>query len=392
MKSRYLILTGIIILLIMNCTKPYLPKAITAPYNYLVVEGAINTGGNDSTLIKLSRTVPLNSGGGTKDETGASVTIQDQTGPLFSLREIKPGIYLSDVINLSNMHQYRLNITTADGIKYVTDYITPLQPPPIDSIGFVVKSNGLQIYANTHDPNNSTHYYRWDYTETWQFHSRYFSNYVSSGIGIAVRDTSQYIYECWSNSISTGIILGSSAKLAQDVIYQNPIAFVPSNSEKMEFRYSILLKQYALSADGYNYFELLQKNTDQLGGIFDPQPSQLTGNVHCITDPSVPAIGYITAGSIQQKRIFIDHSQLPVNWVPLYPYDCDQDTALYVNPVTLMNDVQTILQPLNNSNIPTEAIYPGLDHRFPIGFKYSQIDCVDCSVRGTLTKPSFWTN
>jgi len=233
MKSRYLVLAGIIILLIANCTKPYTPAAITKAPNYLVVEGVINTGSNDSTLIKLSRTVPLSAGVGTAPEINAAITIQSDNNQSYNLHELGNGMYVSDNLTLDNTHKYRLSINTTDGKNYVSDYIAPVSTPPIDSIGFTIKSNGLQIYANTHDPKNSTHYYRWDYTETWQFHSKYFSYYISNGVSDMIpRTPSQYIYQCWGNSISNDIVLGSSAKLTQDIIYQNPINFIESTSEK----------------------------------------------------------------------------------------------------------------------------------------------------------------
>jgi len=388
MKSRYLVLTGLIILLMANCTKPYAPAAITKAPDYLVVEGVINTGSNDSTLIKLSRTVPLSAGTGTAPELNAAITIQSDNNQSYNLHELGKGMYISDNLNLDVTHKYRLNINTADGMNYVSDYLTPVATPPIDSIGFTIKSNGLQIYANTHDPKNNTHYYRWDYTETWMFHAKYFSSYITNGIDDVIpRTSSQYIYQCWGNSISNDIVLGSSAKLTQDVIYQNPIIFIESTSEKIETRYSILVKQYALSSAGYNYFEQLRKNTEELGGIFDPQPSQLTGNVHCVTNASIPAIGYVTAGTIQQKRVYIDNDQVPTSWITTYPYDCAQDTALYNNPKTHANDVLRILVPYKNV-IVTSAIY-GMAPK-PVGYLYTYPSCGDCSIRGTTVKPSFW--
>jgi hypothetical protein len=390
MKSRYLVLAGIIILLIANCTKPYTPKAITNAPNYLVVEGIINTGANDSTVIKLSRTIPLSAGVGTNPETGAAVVIQDESGQSYNLNETSPGIYMSDGLNLDNSHKYRLSVNTSDGKKYASDYVTPAQTPPIDSIGFTIKSNGIQIYANAHNSQNNTRYYRWDYNETWEYHAKYFSSYYSDGTKMAQRDASNFIYQCWDSGISNDIILGSSAKLTQDVIYQNPITFIAFSSEKIEMRYTILLKQYALTADGYNYFEQLRKNTEELGGIFDPQPSQLTGNVHCVSDPTLPAIGYVTAGTIQQKRVFIDNAQLPRNWSTTYPYDCTIDTAYYSNPKTTLNDVARFLIPLPESFIALNAIFPPSGPQFPIGFTYTEISCGDCSIRGTLKKPSFW--
>jgi len=378
-----------------NCTKPYTPAAITNTPNYLVVEGVINTGANDSTVIKLSRTVPLSAGVGTAPELGATVTIQSDNSQLYNLHALGNGMYVSDDLTLDNSHKYRLSINTSDGKNYVSDYIAPIPTPPVDSVGFTIKSNGLQVYANTHDPNNSTHYYRWDYIETWAFTSQYFSTFISNGVNDMVQRTpAQYVYQCWGNNISNGILLGTSVRLSQDVIFQEPIAFVESASEKLESKYSILVTQYALNKDGYNYFDELRKNTEELGGIFDPQPTQLTGNVHCTTNPAIPAIGYVTAGTIQQKRIFINNSQVPGTWVTKYPYECKIDTAYYVNPKTGFDDVLILLVPPGSSSDATIPIFPPPPPPQgpikPIAYLYSSIGCVDCSIRGTTVEPSFW--
>ena len=168
------------------------------------------------------------------------------------------------------------------------------------------------------------------------------------------------------------------------------MVFVPSTSEKLETRYSILVKQYALSADAYNYFSILKQNTEELGSIFDTQPSQLTGNVHCTTNATLPVIGYISAGTVQQKRVYINNSQLPTNWVATYPYDCEPDTALFAFPEPgglYLNQVAILLIPLTSEVDITTGVYKGPSL---IGYQYVDPECGDCSIRGTTTQPGFW--
>jgi len=391
MNRIYIILTILIALLAASCTKPYTPKAITGVSNYLVVEGIINTGAGDTTTINLSRTVNISSGVSSTPETGAVITIMDNQNQSYNLTDVGNGVYTSAALTLDNTRQYRLSIHTSDGKTFLSDYQTAVVTPAIDSVGFMIKSNGIQTYVNTHDPANHTHYYRWDYIETWEFHSEYYSSWQSNGTAIVERPTDSLIYLCWANNLSSQILLGSSAKLTQDVIYQFPLTTVASTSEKIESRYSLLVKQYGMTEDAYNYYSELKKNTEELGSIFDAQPTELTGNVHCTTDATLPVIGYITAGTIQQKRIFIDNEQLPPTWITIYPYTCSQDTALFVNARTGANDVEADLVPLPNDDIPTLAVYdPTSPSQTPIGFLYSTIECVDCSIRGTTKQPSFW--
>jgi hypothetical protein len=382
-------LMGLLILLISSCTKPYAPKATTTVTNYLVVEGTINTGNNDSTAIKLSRTVPIESAGGVVAESGAKVIIQDNQNQSYSLTETIPGLYTTGELNLDTTRQYRLNVTTTDGKNYVSDYLAPEANPPIDNVGYNLENDGLQVYVNTHNPKNTTHYYRWDYTETWHFHAKYESEWVTNGTVMVQRTPAQSIYYCWINDLSNDIVLGSSAKLSQDVIYQSPIIFIEATSEKLETRYSILVKQYALNSAGYTYYSELKENTEELGGIFDPQPvTGLTGNMHCTTNPAIPVIGYITASTIQQKRIFIDNMQLPKYFTPIYPFTCEQDSALYDTPPTGSNAVlpDLIYSP---ANIVSQALFhQGATD--PYGFFFTDRDCADCTIRGTTVQPGFW--
>src|SRR6202012_1062500 len=147
------------------------------------------------------------------------------------------------------------------------------------------------------------------------------SSFKSNGDTVLGRDlTNDNINVCWRSDTSSTIVLGSSAKLAHNVIANNPIISITSTSEKIGFEYSILVRQYALTADAYNFYTNLKKNTEQLGSIFDAQPSEISGNIHSVSNPMEPVIGYISVGSTASRRIFIYNKSLP-GWVviPFYP-------------------------------------------------------------------------
>jgi len=380
----YLVLT----LTIIACRKPYNPPEITAPGSYLVVEGAINAG-SDSTIIKLSRTVNLSSGTTNNPETGAIIVVQSNNNNSYPLTETSKGSYSVAGLNLDVTKTYRISIKTANNQQYFSDYVPVKVTPPVDSVGYTVQSNGIQLYVNTHDPNNNTRYYLWDYKETWQFHARYLSQFITNGTKIVARNPDQIVYSCFGNDASSTILLGSSAKLSQDVIYQSPLTSVVSTSEKIETKYSILVDQYALTSDAYAFYTNLKKNTEQLGSIFDAQPSQIAGNIHNVNNANEPVVGYVIACTVQSKRIFISVDQLPNTWSPIYPYECDIDSEWFFNPHTKQNDVAQNLIPLNSSTIPiTTFVAPG---GFSVsGYLGVEDDCVDCTLRGTKTQPNFW--
>ena len=373
----------VLITLLFSCREAYTPPQITANINYLVVEGLINTG-TDSTIIKLSRTVRLNAKTTTQTETHAIVTVESDANASYPLKEITPGTYASAALGLSNTSRYRLRIITNTNTHttYLSDFTMAKDSPPIDSVGYTIQPNGLQVYVNTHDATNNTRYYRWDYVETWEFHPMFDANYIVNATGqIVVRTAAQDIYTCWHTSASTDVALASSAKLTQDVIYNTVITTVPSASEKVSLGYSILVKQYALTLDAFNFWQNLKKNTELLGSIFDAQPSQIQGNIHNITDSTEPVFGYVSAGTSQQKRITVFYTSWPQGW--------GSDKSAYNNCLedsVLIKD-EAIFQGGAPNQIPLDILF---DKGYPIGYWGSSRQCVDCNLRGTNKKPSFW--
>jgi hypothetical protein len=369
-----------------DCKKPYTPPIVASNSNYLVVEGVINSG-QDSTIINVSRTVNIADTIKANPELGAQVLVESDQNITYSIPEIGKGKYVSPALNLDNTHKYHLYIKTSDGKEYASDPEAVKPTPPIDSLGFITQSNGMQLYVNTHDDNNATRYYRWEYTETWNFHAKYQTGLITDGTKLIPRMAAQQIYTCYGNQASSTILLGSSAKLAKDVIYESPLTQVASTSEKLETKYSILVKQYALTSEAYNFWQNLKKNTEDLGTIFSTQPSEMSGNIHCITSPSEPVVGYISVTNVQQKRIFITNSQLPANWIAAYPYQCQLDSEMYCHGRICQNDVALFLLPLNTTEFAVISIeYQGVI----IGYLSTDAQCADCTIRGTTIQPSFW--
>lgn len=363
---------------IAGCRQSYEPSVIKANKNYLVVEGLINGGARSVTTITLSRTRNVTDSIVYAPELHAQVRILQKSGNVFLLHEQGNGVYASDALTLNTADTYQLQITTAGNGNYVSDFVPVKQTPAIDSLQWRRQPDGVSIFLNTHDPQNNTRYYRWEYTETWEYHS-----YIKPELGvnnglIYYQDPSQQTYTCWRSAGSTNILLGSSVNLAQDVISFDSITTVPQNSIKIGVRYSIVVKQYALSQAAYAYWQLLQKNTQQLGSLFDAQPSQLAGNIACTTNPGEVVIGYISAGTVKEQRIFVRNDEVP-GWQQEFPgLDCglmtiDQNGTYYL----IYNYSDTAYAPYYFSGSTSLVI--------------AKKFCVDCTqAGGTTSKPAFW--
>jgi len=379
----------VIILWNFGCKKPFSPPAsISAAGKHLVVEGVIN-GNNDSTFIKLSRTKKVDTLRTVYPESGAQVTVESDANNVYPLTATIPGTYACPPLNLDIAHKYRLRIKTADNKEYVSDFVPVKHAPAIDSLGFTAQSSGVQIYVNAHDDAGATHYYRWEYREDWQFHSKYISTYLGYNLP---RPVDQQIHDCFTGDQSTDINLASTTKLARDVIYQGLIIFIPANSEKIETKYSILVKQYALTNDAYAFWENLQTNTEKLGSIFDVLPSQAQTNFHCVTDPAELVIGYLSVGNVSAKRIYITAAQLLPTYSPQYPCYCELDT-LFASPNPKIPQELAWTEQYNRSPSSyklVQAFFPTPDLGVPDKYTYYTNLCVDCTVRGTVKAPSFW--
>ena len=362
-----------------SCQKPIDLKATTTNANILVVEGLINAG-TDLTTIKLSRTVIIGNKNTANPEGGATITIENAQATVATLKEIVKGTYSSSpvTLNLDKTKQYRVRIKTANGKIYLSDLTDVKITPPIDSVGYTVKNNCIQIYANAHDDTNNSRYYLYDYAEAWIFNTYYYSGYVSNGSGLSARTPAQIVSSCFNQTATANIFLNSTAALSQDISYQFPLIFIEGTSERISVRYSILVNQTVLTKEAYVFWENLKKSTESLGSIFDVQPSQLVGNIHNIADPTEPIIGYISAGTTQSKRIYINKRDLPSSFITKYPYSCRVDTAK--SP----GDIATYVVSLTAGTTP---LNPNPDGP---GYLFTDRTCADCTIRGTVQKPAFW--
>lgn len=370
-----------------SCQKPVDLKATTTNINILVVEGFINVA--DSTKISLSRTTVIGNKTTANPELNAQLTLENATGTVATLQHLGKGLYATQSLILDNTKQYRIRIKTSNGKTYLSDLTDTKITQPIDDVGYNITNDGISIYASTHDATNNSRYYLYNFEETWEFRTKFISEFKTTATAVVPRTPEEFIEHCYAYAPSTKIIVNSTAALSQDVAYQAPITNVPSNSEKLSIKYSILVTQTALTKEAYAFWDNLSKNSEKLGSIFDVQPSQVSGNIHNVADAAEPVIGYISAGTKQSKRFFIKSSDLPSNYRPEDLYlGCVLDTTYYVQPVS---PPYPLLERVKLPYLPVEEIVPNpLFPQIIIGFSYTPRTCADCTLRGRVPKPSFW--
>ena len=384
----YLISTTITFI---SCRSRFDSPASQKNLDYLVVDGFLNNSA-DSTIIHLSHTTPL-----IDDyyidrvgELNAHLTIEDESGNIVYtfVPANNNGSYAVPGMSLDVNKKYRLRINTIEGNQYLSDDIQVKTNPAIDSVSWSRTDNGLTIYANTHDPLNNSKYYRWEYIETWDYSMYYLSelNYLESSNSFESRDPDDLINHCWKTVHSKEILLASSDKLSQDIISQKPIRFIPLNSFELTHIYSILVQQYTLTTDAFEYYQLLKKISEETGSVFDSQPARLVGNIHCLTNQNEIVIGYMTATNLQSKRIFISNNEVAPWMENVY---CE---PIHLAPPDSFKYYFSTERPDGQTPpryTPVSGVYNAYGELTAVraGIPF----CTDCFRRGgTNVKPDFW--
>ncbi|MGN6195170.1 MAG: DUF4249 domain-containing protein [Ginsengibacter sp.] len=358
-----------------ECKSPYFPPIPPKQTNYLVVEGYITS--DSPTVIKLSRThvVSQYDTAHIIPEINATVVVGDDQGNSYPLREDTAGVYVMDPVFLPASFKYRLHIFTSNHKEYQSAFVPFETSPPITGTDWSLKYDGVQMYVSTKDESNESHYYRWVYRETWEYHTPYTSGFEYDPVSNQVFPRIHPAHICWVTGNSSTIVLGSSAARKDNILHNN-LVFFPEHDERLSVLYSTLITQYQLDSAAYNFWKTMQNNTENIGTLFDAQPHELTGNIRCLTDTAEKVIGYIGAGNTSEYRGFIDNRSLPPTWNR--PTDC---TIMWIPDVP-----DTVAFYLSVGYIPLYEVYMNNLKGYDVTYK----ECGDCTFKGTTVKPAFW--
>ncbi len=370
-----------------GCKDPYLPEyepGDTAPI--LIVEGFIDIHGPASVYtLGLARPVADGQSEGTNTPvTGGNIAIESEAGAIYhSQAGETAGAYIIAHPALPLNTQYRLRIRVGAD-EYLSDFVEPKQSPAITAVDWEVTPEGLQLYVSTEDPTNDSRYYRWEFEETWRFSAKYISQVLLENGEFRDRSTAERISICFQSDQSRDLLIGTTAGLAADVIHRHPIQLIAPSSEKLQYRYSILVKQRAISEEAFIYWDIIKKNSEDLGDIFSPLPSEIRGNLRHVSTASKRVVGMVEAAGLSEKRIFVDMTHLPGVWVA--QSDFNNNCELFENTVENARDFL-----LSNPNyIPVFGDPRNPASPYPTHYTYAPRRCVDCTLRGTLDPPVFW--
>ncbi len=371
-------------ILLPGCVDPYTPE-IKESQESLVVEGFLSDRPGYQ-YIYISRSSPYNNPGLIPEEL-CQVWVDDDRGNSFEFKEGKPGVYSCWMTSTQLVSEtaYTLNILTAKEILYVSDQESLSSPsPPIDSVYYEMKTletsdpeifqQGIQFYLDLDAGEYKSNNYRWELIETWEYHASHYADFYFINGELHLVADPDLLYNCWHTARVENLYTASTKHLSDNIITRHPLHFVSDKTNRLRFRYSLLVRQYSLNDDAYEYWDQMRRQNQESGGLYETQPSRLSGNIHNVNDPDELVLGFFNVSSTSEKRIFAS------NVLGLHfriPY-CDLDT------------VETI------EGFPygrTDTIYLMSLSDMTMGppYAYGWGTCFDCTNDGgTNIKPDFW--
>jgi hypothetical protein len=189
---------------------------------------------------------------------------------------------------------------------------------------------------------------------------------------------SESLRTCWRSDTTSHIILGRTDQFSADRISDFNLITIPRGSIKINRKYSVLVEQQSLSPEAFEYWLSIHKDTESVGGLFDPAPSQQKGNIVSLSDAKEDVVGLFESRASTSMRIFITPTDLPYGFSFMPPTMCYMDTLTF-----------------SQSGVPDpDRVIDFLS--FPVGnrsgtYTTSRPDCIDCRVKGGVTlKPDFW--
>jgi hypothetical protein len=323
--------------------------------------------------------------------TGAIVDITDDKGNNFPLYYVEKGWYETIDKCLYGIpgNIYTLHITTEDRSQYESSPQLMLDVPSIDSVFYkevqqthiegenVSMENWLNILLNTHAMSDGIQYLKWEFEETWEFEMPSYIVVNHGGGEGAIPPSIETVNidderrHCWVTERSKNILVESTIGKQDNKISHFLLQSIGPEGDKLNIRYSMLVKQYSINKELYDYFKILKEVNEATGGIYSKIPGKVTGNITCLNSGE-KALGYFFVSSVSSKLIFIDHNDTKLERGSGYP-NCGWTTA----------------PPPPGIVFPVYGTYIDKDG-YTMEVYSDKNYCTDCRVRGTKVKPDYW--
>lgn len=397
--KRYYLSILIWFVMIGACTEPYIGPL--GDYEDVLVVSGIITNEYKPQTIELSRSYSFEEEG-PQAERNAQVRVTTNTGEEYFFREGTPGTYISQVPFAAEISkQYTLHINTSSGKSYASSPMDlPVESTSIDKVRAerIINDEGVEgmaIYVDSYDPANESHYYRFDFDETYKIIAPYWSPYDAVFVieGVSTYDIPVILREqeeriCYGTNSSKSILLKSTAGLIEDRIKNHLVRFINRRDYMLSYRYSILVKQYVQSPETFSYYEALRGLSGASDQVFsEDQPGFLAGNIYSDQDANEHVVGFFEVSAVAEKRIFFSYGDyFPNEDLPPFITGCEPFAPSSAGTlgtrelVNLIREGSVRFYDFNRTpSDPNEGEYLVV-----------RPECGDCTVLGSNKVPDFW--
>lgn len=361
----------------------------------IAVSGDILIG--EQTRIRINAVSPIGSGlSSTRKNVvqASSVAVEGRKGGIAAQdRPDADGTYVLDTRKLSPDDEYRLRIEVGSD-KYETPFMTVRPAPEITSLDYVYDKTRLHLRIGLDGGANLSDF-RWDYTENWEYHAYFVPNimYVpGTGTENPARiyrtpTLEEDYYYCWNSSDSVQPCTASTSGQSENRIKDMEFLSMSRTDSRLSVLYSILVTARGLSPEGRAYLDYLASTSNITGDLFTPVPSNMSGNIRCVTDSSRTAVGFVDVTRSVSKRIFISYEGVYISTVNpdtyLYVPEYDEEEHSYhFEDIYRSGDAPVFC---SSSEVPPEPTRTNV--------QWAPKWCSDCRESGgTKEKPEWWPN
>lgn len=383
MRVNNYIIYLMLALVLPGCLEPFFPE-IDEEQVLLVVDGML-TDQEGYHQVRISRSGSYSEPQYTPEQ-GCRVAIRDTEGNSVDLMESEPGLYeqFIETSFLRPKTAYQLYIRTRNGREYLSEADSLLPCPPVNNLYYEQEIRetfdpdfphyGIQFYTDLHIPDKHARNYRWELEETWEYHAPYTIRFYYVGRIMDLGYDSDSLMYCWNSEKINTIYTLSATHIEGEDIRKIPLAYVSNQSNRLSVKYSLLVKQYALSGRAYQYWNLLEEQNQESGGLYETQPARIQGNVYNISDPEERVLGFFNVSSVTRQRIFTEESFQ----FKIHDYECRLIPIDQSNPLGMYNTWDYPVYLVSESGI---------------GWPFATADdvCFDCREQGgNLEPPDFW--
>ncbi len=307
MKKIYLLC--ILLLGLTSCVDEYNADLPSGEMGQLVVDGHIIS---DTTCIfHLTRTIPINTYPDYR-ERGAQLSVHGSDGSVWKATESYPqGTYRVRVGHLRNDVQYWIDIQLEDQSTYSSQPAQPVSTPQIlYSYRLLPRENEddvplVEMRVELPQCRQPMHL-RLGYRDAWEIQTPFRSNYVTELLHNPVTGDTMRVFMNHGYGTSRNLrdVFIHTQDFTDCYVRDYPLYSMRVTSPVLSLNYITEVQCQAVSEEEYRYEEARRKQSDEMGGLFTPQPGNLPSNIRCTSNSKLRAMGFVgVRGSVSTAHL-----------------------------------------------------------------------------------------